>query len=128
MFTLYLKKVQRVKYLNGVLRKINYIDFLGVETFLSTFPKQNLDIGVGMMEEIGVNNFKYNTRSMPMMKSVAFIGGCCFVLVLRMGEWNELTGHPKDRGKNRRNSRMNSLQPGEDDANRWSNCRRPFER
>ena len=45
-----------------------------------------------MVEEIGVNNFNYNTRSMPMMKSVAFVGGCYFVLVLRMGEWNELTG------------------------------------
>jgi hypothetical protein len=42
------------------LEKINYVDFLGVETFLSIFPKQNLDIGVGMVEEIGVN-FKYNT-------------------------------------------------------------------
>jgi hypothetical protein len=37
-----------------------------------------------MVEEIGVNNFKYDTQSMPMMKSVAFIEGC-FVLVLRMG-------------------------------------------
>jgi hypothetical protein len=35
---------------------------------------------------------------------------------LRRGEWNELTGHPKDRGKNRRNSRTNSLQPGENDV------------
>jgi hypothetical protein len=104
------------------LEKINYMDFLGVETFLSTFPKQNLDVGVGMMEEIGVNNFKYNTQSMPMMKSFAFIRGCCFVLVLRMGEWNELTGHPKDRGRNRRNSRTKSLQPGEDNADQWSNC------
>ena len=70
-----------MKYLNGILRKlIIYVDFLGVETFLSTFPKQNLDVGVGMVKEIGVNNFKYNTRSMPMMKSVAFIGGCCFVM------------------------------------------------
>jgi hypothetical protein len=68
------------------LEKINYVDFLGVETFLSTFPKQNLDVGVGMVEEIDLNNFEYNTRSMPMMKSVAFIVGCCFVLVLRMGE------------------------------------------
>ena len=82
------------------LEKINYVDFLGVETFLSTFPKQNLDVGVGMVEEIGVNNFKYTTLSMSMMKSVAFIGGCCFVLVLRMGEWDELTGHLKDHGKN----------------------------
>jgi hypothetical protein len=71
-----------------------------------------------MMEEIGVNNFKYNTRSMLMMKSVAFIGGCCFVLVLRMGEWNELTRHSKDCGKNRRNSRTNSFQLREDDADR----------
>ena len=73
-----------------------------------------------MVEEIGVNNFKYNTQSMPMMKNVAFIGGC-FVLVLRMGEWNELTKHPKNREKNRRNSRTNSLQPREDDADRRSN-------
>ena len=69
-----------------------------------------------MVEEIGANNFKYNTRSMLMMKSVSFIGGCCFVLVLRMGEWNELTGHPKDRGKNRPNTRTNFLQQGENDA------------
>jgi hypothetical protein len=48
------------------LEKINYVDFLGIETFLSTFPKQNLDVGVGMVEEIGVNNFKYNTRSYVM--------------------------------------------------------------
>jgi hypothetical protein len=56
------------------LEKINYVDFLGIKTFLSTFPKQNLNVGVGMMEEISANNFKYNTRSMLMMKSVAFIG------------------------------------------------------
>jgi hypothetical protein len=53
---------------------------------------------------------------MSMMKSVAFIMGCCFVLVLRMGKWNELTVHPKDHGKNRPNSRTNSLQQGENDA------------
>jgi hypothetical protein len=110
------------------LEKINYVDFLGVETFLSTFPKQNLDVGVGMVEEIGLNNFKYNTRTIPMKKSIAFIEGCCFVLVLKMGEWNELTRHPKDHRKNLRNSRTNSLQPGEDDADRWSNSRRPSER
>ena len=42
--------------------------------------------------------------------------GCCFALILRKGDWDELTGHPKDRGKDRPNSRANSLQPGEDDA------------
>jgi hypothetical protein len=43
------------------LEKINFVDFLGIEIFLSTFPKQTLDVGVGMVKEIGVNNFKYNT-------------------------------------------------------------------
>jgi hypothetical protein len=64
----------------------------------------------------GVLSFHNKHRSMLMMKSVAFIMGC-FVLVLRMGEWNELTRHPKDRGKNQPNSRTNSLQQGENDAN-----------
>jgi hypothetical protein len=44
-----------------------------------------------------------------MMKRVTFIMGCGLVIILRKGEWNELTGHPKDRGKNQPNSRMNSL-------------------
>jgi hypothetical protein len=51
-----------------------------------------------------------------MMKSVTFIMGCGLVIILRKGEWNELTGHPKDRGKNQPNLRTNSLQPGEDDV------------
>jgi hypothetical protein len=42
-------KVQRVKYLN---RKINYVDFLEIEIFLSNFSKENLDICFSMLEEI----------------------------------------------------------------------------
>jgi hypothetical protein len=34
------------------LEKINYVDFLRIENFLSIFPKQNLDVGFGMLEEI----------------------------------------------------------------------------
>jgi hypothetical protein len=34
------------------LEKINYVDFLGIGNFLSTFPKQNLDIGFSVFEEI----------------------------------------------------------------------------
>jgi hypothetical protein len=34
------------------------------------------------------------------MKSVTFIMGCDLAIILRKGEWNELTGHPKDCGKN----------------------------
>jgi hypothetical protein len=33
------------------LEKINYNDFLGLENFLSNFPKQNLDVGCGIVEE-----------------------------------------------------------------------------
>jgi hypothetical protein len=55
-------------------------------------------------------------QDIPMMRSVTLILGCCLVLIVRKGDWNELTGHPKDRGKDRLNSRTNSLQPGEDDA------------
>jgi hypothetical protein len=51
-----------------------------------------------------------------MMKSVAIFMVCCLVLILRKGEWNELTRHPKDRGNNQLNSKTNSLQPMEDDV------------
>jgi hypothetical protein len=51
-----------------------------------------------------------------MMRSVTLILGCCLVLILRKDDLNELTGHPKDRGKDWLNSRTNSLQPGEEDA------------
>jgi hypothetical protein len=53
---------------------------------------------------------------MSMVKSVTFIMGCGIVVILRSGEWNELTRHPKDRGKDSPNSKANSLQPGEDDV------------
>jgi hypothetical protein len=47
-----LMKVQRVKYFNGVFRKLIYVAFLGIENFLSNFPKENLDICFRMLEEI----------------------------------------------------------------------------
>jgi hypothetical protein len=33
------------------LEKINYVDFLEIENFLSNCPKENLDVGFGMLEE-----------------------------------------------------------------------------
>ena len=51
-------------------------------------------------------------QGISLMGSVTLILGCCLVLILRKGEWNELTGHPKDW----MNSRTNSLQHGENDA------------
>jgi hypothetical protein len=91
-----------------------------VDPFLSVFmargrEKERQKNGKSEVLPSGAWGFHDKYRSMPMMKSVAFsMGG--FVLVWRMGEWNELTGHPKDRGRDRPNSRANSLQPGEDDA------------
>ena len=55
-------------------------------------------------------------QGISMMRSVTLILGCCLVLILRKSKWNELTGHSRGRGKDRPNSRTNSLQPGEDDA------------
>jgi hypothetical protein len=34
------------------LQKINYVDFLGIENFLSNFPKENLDLFFSTLEEI----------------------------------------------------------------------------
>jgi hypothetical protein len=56
-----------------------------------------------------VRGFNDKHRGMPMMKNITFILTCCLV-------FNELTGHPKDRGKNQPNSRTNSLKPREDDV------------
>jgi hypothetical protein len=67
-------------------------------------------------------------HSLLMIKAVMFLMRCVLVMELRRGELNELTGHPKDRGKNRWNSRMNSLQPGENDADWHLTKGRPSER
>jgi hypothetical protein len=98
------------------LKKINYVDFLEIETFLSTFPTQNLDVGVRLFDEIGVGNFKYNTRSYVMKVCKLFMFRYQVALILRKGEWNELTRHLKDCGKYHPNSRMNSLQQEENDV------------
>jgi hypothetical protein len=34
------------------LLKVNYVDFLGIENFLSNFPKENLDVCFSMLKEI----------------------------------------------------------------------------
>jgi hypothetical protein len=63
----------------------------------------------------GVWGFHDKHQGMSMMKSATFIMGCGLVIILKKGKWNELIGHPKDRGKKQLNSRTNSLQPGEND-------------
>jgi hypothetical protein len=39
-----------------------------------------------------------------MIRGVKCILGFCLVVILRNGEWYELTRHPKDRGKDNSNS------------------------
>jgi hypothetical protein len=55
----------------------------------------------GKLEDLtsSVLGFHDRHRSMLKMGSVRLILGCCLVLIVRKVEWDELTGHPKDRGK-----------------------------
>jgi hypothetical protein len=64
----------------------------------------------------GVWGFHNNHQDTPLMKSTIIIMGRALIVKLRRGDWNELTGYPKDRGRDRPNSMTNSLQPGEDDV------------
>jgi hypothetical protein len=64
----------------------------------------------------GVCGFHNNHQDTPLMKSTMIIIGRGLVVRLRRDDWNELTEHPKDRGRDRPNSRTNSLQPREDDV------------
>jgi hypothetical protein len=58
-----------------------------------------------------------NHHGILIMRSITLIMMRCYlVLILMKGEWNELIGHPKDRGKNWPNLRTNYLQQGEIDA------------
>jgi hypothetical protein len=52
------------------------------------------------------------------MKSITFTMGCGLIVILRNGEWNKLTRHLKDHGKDNPNSMANFVQPGEDDVDR----------
>jgi hypothetical protein len=57
----------------------------------------------------GVWGFHDRHQGILMMRSITLILGCCLILILRKGEWSELTKHSKDHGKDRPNSMMNSL-------------------
>jgi hypothetical protein len=53
--------------------------------------------------------FHNNHQDTPLMKSTMIIMRRGLVVKLRRSDWNELIGHPKDRGRDRPNSRTNSL-------------------
>jgi hypothetical protein len=123
--------------------EISYVDFIGIERFLSNLPSNKLDVGFGMLtddfnfcgqERIDnslktfmerelekINNrrekidlFQFSVRLVVVMGRIIFWFQVS--LVLRNTGWNELIGHLKDRGKEDLNSRTNSFQPGETDA------------
>jgi hypothetical protein len=81
-----------------------FIREVSTDLFLSIFMargREKEQKRYGKSEELtnSVLGFHDKHRRMPMMMSVAFIGKCRLVLILRKCEWNELTGHPKDRGR-----------------------------
>jgi hypothetical protein len=87
--------------------------FLLSSFFFYSFPCSVLSLGIDRVSSFLVHD---RDKGILMIRSVTLILGCCLVLILRKGEWNELTGHSKDRGEDRPNSRTNSLQCGENDA------------
>jgi hypothetical protein len=74
-----------------------------VDPFLSIFMargREKEQEKYGKVEYLpsDVRGFNNKHRDMLMMKSITFIVACCLILIFRKGEWNELTGHSKDRG------------------------------
>jgi hypothetical protein len=125
--------------------EISYVDFIGIERFLSNLPSNKLDVGFGVLvdnfnfcgqeridnslkafmerelEKINkrrekIDLFQFSVRPVVVMGCNLFIFLFQVILVLRNTGWNELIGHPKDRGKEYLNSRTNSFQPGDTDA------------
>ena len=91
-----------------------------VDPFLSILmargrEKERNNSGKSKVLPSGVQGIHDRHQGIPMMRSVILILRG-YLVILRIGEWNELSGHPKDRGKDRPNLRTNSLQQGENDA------------
>jgi hypothetical protein len=108
---------------------LEIIEFLGIDNILFNdgfcavgkiyvFIREKKREEYGKSEVLlsGVWGRHNNHQGTLLMKSIMIIIGCGLVVKLRRGEWNGLTGHPKDRGNDLLNSRTNSLQHGENDA------------
>jgi hypothetical protein len=63
-----------------------------------------------------VRGIQDNHHSLPMIRGITCIVVCCLIMILRKGEWNELTWHSKDHGKTHLNLGMNSLLQEENDV------------
>jgi hypothetical protein len=125
--------------------ELSYVDFIGIERFLSNSPSNKLDVSFGVfvdnfnfcgqeiidnslktfmeheLEKINerrekIDLFQFSVRLVVVMGCNLFIFWFQVTLVLKNTGWNELIGHPKDRGKEDSNSMTNSFQPSETNA------------
>jgi hypothetical protein len=125
--------------------EISYVDFIGIERFLSNSPSNKLDVGFGVLpdnfnfcgqeridnflktfmeselEKINercekIDLFQFSVRLVVVMGCNLFIFWFQVTLVLRNTRCNELIGHPKNRSKDDSNLRTNSFKLGETDA------------
>jgi phosphoribosylaminoimidazole (AIR) synthetase len=60
--------------------------------------------GQGATRQGEVHGLQYKCGGVLMNKVIMFIMGYGLVVILRREDWNELTGHTKDRGKDSSNS------------------------
>ena len=98
-----------------------FIREVTADPFLSIFmawgrENERKKYGKSKVLPSGVWGFHDKYQGILIIRSVTLILRCYLVLLLRKGEWNELTGHSNDHGKDRSNSKTNSLQHGENDA------------
>jgi hypothetical protein len=84
--------------------------------YVFTREKEREEYGKSEVLSSGVWGRHNNHQGTPLMKSIMIIIGRGLVAKLRRGEWNGLTSHPKDHGKDQLNSRTNSLQYRENDT------------
>jgi hypothetical protein len=90
---------------------LEIIEFLGIDNILFNdgfcavgkiyvFIREKKREEYGKSEVLlsGVWGRHNNHQGTLLMKSIMIIIGCGLVVKLRRGEWNGLTGHPKDRG------------------------------
>jgi hypothetical protein len=84
--------------------------------YMFTREKEREEYGKSKVLSSGVWGRHNNHQGTPLMKRIMIIIGRGLVVKLKREEWNAITGHPKDCGKDQLNSRTNSLQHGENDA------------
>jgi hypothetical protein len=103
--------------------EISYVDFLGVENFISNSPSNKLYVGFGVLDDNfnfccqeRIDNFlktfmDHELEKINRENDLFQIGAWKFISIIQnqvvMGR--KLIGHPKDRGKDDSNSRTNSF-------------------